>query len=129
MRVNGNPFAGFLGQQKQALLQPYVEVAMSSMIEIRPDNLSTVRDLNESVMHFVPINLVVYREVWMLALFGEQEAARLQLERAIWAYPEGFPAMLEQLQAFAQKDPAHFAALLEFAPGKYEEYQRAVHTK
>jgi hypothetical protein len=29
----------------------------------------------------------------------------------------------------AQKDPAHFAALLEFAPKKYEEYQLAVHTK
>jgi hypothetical protein len=36
---------------------------------------------------------------------------------------------LEQLRSFAKKDPAHFSALLEFAPKKYEEYQLAVHTK
>jgi len=51
------------------------------------------------------------------------------LERAIWAFPDGCPASLEQLRLFAQKDPAHFAALLEFAPKKYEERQLAIHTK
>ena len=126
---SGSIISDLLGLQKQTLLQPYVDVTSSSIIEIRPDNLTYVRELNENVMHFVPINLVVYREVWLLALFGEAEAARSQLECAIWAFPEGYPAMLEQLQAFAQKDPAHFNALLEFAPRKYEEYQRAVYSK
>ena len=121
-------FNKLLVEHRQALLQPYVEVAMTGLMEGR-ENLADMRELNESVMHFVPIRSAVYREVVLLALSGEQAAAQLQLERAIWAFPEGFPAALEQLRAFAQKDPAHFAALLEFAPKKYEERELAVHTK
>ncbi len=113
---------------RQALLQPYVEVAMTAIMVGR-ENLVDMRELNESVMHFVPIGSVVYREVILLALSGEQDAAQLQLERAIWAFPEGYPATLEQLRTFARKDPAHFSALLEFAPKKYEERELAVHTK
>ncbi len=33
------------------------------------------------------------------------------------------------LGALAAKDPAHFAALLEYASQKYEEYQRAVRAR
>jgi O-antigen ligase len=118
-----------LAAHRQALLQPYVEVAMSSMMGGGRDEQAGMRELNENVMHFVPISPVVYREVLLLALSGEQAAAQLQLERAIWAFPGGFPAALERLRFYAQKDPAHFAALLEFAPLKYEEYQLAVRAK
>ena len=126
---NGGYFNELLATRNQSLLQPYVEVAMSGMMDARIGNLADMRDLNESVMHFVPISSVVYREVWLLALSDEQAAAQLQLERAIWAFPEGFPAALERLRSFARKDPAHFAALLEFAPKKYEERELAVHAK
>lgn len=126
---NRDSLSNLLGLQKQALLQSYVEVAISSMIELRPDNLANVRELNENVMHFVPISSVVYREVLVLAMSGEQEAAQQQLERAIWAYPEGFAGVMDQLDTFARKDPAHFAALLEFAPRKFAEYEQATHTQ
>jgi len=126
---NRNSLADLLGLQKQALLQSYVEVAISSMIELRSDNLTNVRELNENVMHFVPISSVVYREVLVLAMSGEQEAAQQQLERAIWAYPEGFATVLDQIDTFARKDPAHFAALLEFAPKKFAQYEQALRTQ
>lgn len=126
---NENYFNELMATHKQALLQPYVEVAMSGMMEERVANIADMREINESVMHFVPIRSVVYREVMLLALSGDQAAAQLQLERAIWAFPEGFPDALEQLRSFARKDPAHFAGLLEFAPQKYEERQLAVRTK
>ena len=126
---NKNSLSNLLGLQKQALLQSYVEIAISSMIELRQDNLTNVRELNENVMHFVPISSVVYREVLVLAMSGEQEAAQQQLERAIWAYPEGFAGALDQIGTFARKDPAHFAALLEFAPKKYAEYEQEAHTQ
>ncbi len=124
-------FNELMALQKQVLLQPWSDVFVNSLKEASVANLADTgeRELNGRVMHFVPIGSVVYREVLMLASSGEQAAAQLQLERAIWAFPEGFPAVLEQLRALAQKDPAHFAALLEFAPKKYEEYQLAVHTK
>ncbi|MDE2117786.1 MAG: O-antigen ligase C-terminal domain-containing protein [Betaproteobacteria bacterium] len=112
----------------QSLLQPYTELFMSSMIEVGADHLADRRALNESVMHFVPISPVVYREALLLALSGEQAAAQLQMERAIWSYPGDFPRASEELRTLARKDPAHFAALLEFALQKYEERQRAVHT-
>ena len=127
--TNENYLNELLAAHRQALLQPYVELAMSNMMGGGGENLVAMRELNENVMHFAPISSAVYREVLLLALSGERDAAEVQLERAIWAFPSGFPALLERLRAYAQKDPAYFAALLEFAPKKYEEYQRAVHTK
>jgi hypothetical protein len=126
---NDDYFKELMTTHQQALLQPYVEVAMSGLMEGRFDNLADALVLNERVMHFVPINLVVYREVLLLALSGDEAAAQMQLDRAIWAFPAEFPGFFEQIRFLAQKNPAHFAALLEFAPKKYEEYQLAVHTK
>ena len=112
----------------QSLLQPYIELSMSSMMEVGADHLADRLALNGSVMHFVPINPLVYREALLLALSGEQAAAQLQMERAIWSYPGDFQRASEELRTLARKDPGHFAALLEFAFQKYEERQRAVHT-
>ena len=113
---------------RQELLRPYVEVAMSPLMEGR-ESLADMRELNESVMHFLPVHSVVYRQVALLAMSGEEAAAQSQLECAIWAYPAEYPAAFEKLRSLAHNDPAHFAALLEFAPKKYEEYQRAVLAK
>ncbi|MBI3902382.1 MAG: O-antigen ligase C-terminal domain-containing protein [Nitrosomonadales bacterium] len=109
----------------QLLLQPYTELFKSSMIKIDAAHLAEQRALNERAMHFVPIGSVVYREALLLALSGEQDAARAQMERAIWSYPDDFPKTRNELGELTQKDPAHFAALLEFALQKNEERQRA----
>ncbi len=119
---------GLVAIYGQSLLQPYIELFMSSMIEVDTDHLADRLTLNENVMYFVPISPVVYREALLLALSGEQAAAQLQMERAIWSYPGDFMQASEQLRTLARKDPAHFAALLEFALQKYKERQRAVHT-
>ena len=111
----------------QSLLRPYAELMMSGMIEPSAGHLADKLLLNESVMRFVPIGPVVYRESLLLALSGQQAAAKLQMERAIWSYPADFPAVREELRSFALNDPAHFAALLEFALQKNEERQRAIH--
>lgn len=107
---------------RQFLMQPYVEAMLSNISEGQTGRLELVRTVNESVMHFAPIASFVYREVYLLGLSGEQEAAKLQLERAIWAYPAGCPPFIEKLREGAQKDPVHFSALVEFAQIKYEEY-------
>jgi len=126
---NAKFFKQLQDAHRQALLQPLVEVAMSNLMEGRLNNLDEMRELNETVMHYIPIASAVYREVSLLAIAGEQAEAQLQLERAIWAYPNSYPKYLEQWRRFAQKDPKHFNALLKFAATKYEEYQLAVHTK
>ena len=113
----------------QVPLSPYFDLFMSGKIKVDADNLADKRILNERVMSFAPIGVVVYREALLLALSGEQAAAQLQMERAIWSYPADFQAALKELSALAQKNPEKFAALLEFALKKYEERQHAVHAR
>ena len=113
----------------QIPLRPYFDLFMSGKIQAGADYLADTRILNERVMSFAPIGLVVYREALLLALSGEQAAAQLQMERAIWSYPADFQAARKELSALAQKNPENFAALLEFALKKYEERQHAVHAR
>ena len=113
----------------QVPLRPYFDLFMSGKIKVDADHLADKRILNESVMSFAPIGVVVYREALLLALSGEQAAAQLQMERAIWSYPDNFQAALKELTALTQKNPEKFAALLEFALQKYEERQHAVHAR
>lgn len=107
------------------LLQPFIELAMAD------SGWNHVRDkgeLNERAMHFSPATKVVYRQAIVLARQGRQAEAEVQLERAIWAYPEDFSENLEKLQKLAQADdnPARFPALAGFAVQKYAERQRIV---
>lgn len=113
----------------QVPLSPYFDLFVSGKIKVGTDFLADKRMLNERVMSFAPIGAVVYREALLLALSGEQAAAQLQMERAIWSYPDNFQAAHKELSALAQKNPEKFAALLEFALKKYEERQHAVHAR
>ena len=112
-----------------ALLQPYAELFMNNWIDINGDELDKKIALNERTMKFVPVANVVYRRAWLLAQADQQEEARVQVMQAIWSYPLDFPAQRKELSALAQKDPARFSALLEFAIKKNEEYLSAVSTK
>lgn len=115
-------------QGRSLLLRPYVE---SFLGETGWDHVADKGALNGRVMRYKPFNAVVYRQALLLARLGQQAEARVQMERAIWAYPEDFPAALGQLRALAGMDtnPARFPALLEFSLQKYEERQLAVRAK
>lgn len=113
-------------QGRALLLRPYVEKLLA---EADWDHIADKGALNERVMHFSPNSAVVYREAKLLAQAGQPVEARMQMERAIWAHPEGFLVVLEQLRELARIDAAHFANLLEFALQKYEERQREAHAK
>lgn len=118
-----------IGAYAQIPLRPYFDLLMSSNLKVDIDNLDDKRVLNEKVMYFAPISSVTYREALLLALSGEPIAAQIQMERAIWSYPDGFHAAHKKLDTLAQKNPEIFAALLKFALQKYEERQRAVYTR
>ena len=108
------------------LLKPYTELLMSGWIESNAEQLKSKRELNTRAMRFAPIASLVYREAWLLALADKQSEARMQIERAIWSYPHEWAAAQKDLQSLAQKDPAHFAALLEFTLQKNKEIESAV---
>jgi len=120
---------GLIKVYSYPLLQPYAELFMNNFIDATPDEIDKKLAMNERAMKFVPISSVVYRRALLLSLAGKQEEASVQMERAIWAYPADFPAHSKELTELAQKDPARFSALLEFAIEKNKEYQRAVSTK
>lgn len=128
--VDGNTYTHLMrerlaGVYGAPLLQPYVELFLSNYIEINAYDLNNKLALNERAMKFVPISAAVYRRAELLALDNRQDEARLQIERAVWAFPGDFPFKKAELSALAQKDPVHFAALLEFAVQKNEEYSSA----
>jgi O-antigen ligase len=111
--------------QKAPLLRPYAELFMNNYIEISPKDLDSKMAFNERAEQFIPVSFVVYRSAELLALNNQQEAARLQMERAIWAYPGDFPAQQTKLEELARNDAEHYASLLKFAVQKYKEYSSA----
>ena len=120
---------GLLEGYEQTLLTPHAEFMTVGMMEVSTNNLQDKLEVNTKVMHFLPSSSVVYRQVILLAMSGDEAAAIAQLERAIWAYPGDFTRTRDRLRVMAQRDPAHYAALLKSALQKYEEYQLAVRTR
>ena len=117
---------GLVAVHGGSLLSPYAELFMSSLIEVNGERIWEKLQLNTRAMRFVPTGAVVYRQALLLAQNNQQEQARTMLERAIWSYPGEFAGAHGQMAELAEKDPAHFSALLEFALRKEQEYRRAV---
>ncbi len=114
-----------LAAREYPLLNSYSELFIVNTFEVSADHLQEKLDLNERALHFIPIAPVAYHQAWLLALAGRPDDAKVQLERAIWAYPGDWERGRAELVELARKDPARFSALLEFATAKYEEYRRA----
>lgn len=113
----------------ETLLLPYTELFMSSLIEVNDEHLKEKLAVNTRVMHFVPISTVVYRQAMLLAQAGQLEQAKIIMVQAIWSYPDSFVHAHKQMTGLAEKDPAHFSALLEFALQKAQEYHHAVYKR
>jgi len=109
-----------------SLLTPYIELIMSTLIEVNDDHLREKLAVNTRVMHFVPISSVVYRQALLLAQDGQLDQAKTILKQAIWSYSKDYGKPRQELLELAVKDPAHFSALLEFALYQEEEYRSAV---
>ena len=122
-----------IGSQREELLaaheyilwSSYAELFIATTMEPSADHLQDKFELNERALSFIPVPPVAYHQAYLLALLGRPKEAKMQLERAIWAYSTDYPTVHAELERLARNDPAHFSALLEFATQKYEEYRRA----
>lgn len=110
---------------KSVLLSSYADMYIANSMELSADHLDQKLELNEQVLHFIPMAPVVYHHAWLLAMSDKPEEAKKQLELAIWAYSGDHANALIELNNLARKDPARFSPLLEFATQKIEEYRRA----
>ncbi|MBK9161772.1 MAG: O-antigen ligase C-terminal domain-containing protein [Nitrosomonadales bacterium] len=108
-----------------SLLSPYAELFMSSYVAVNDDRLKEKLALNSNAVRFIPESQAVYRQAFLLAQDGQMGPAKQVLEQAIWSYPRNKDAH-RLLDDLAEKDPAHFSALLEFALQKEQEHERAV---
>ncbi len=107
------------------LLYPYIKIYEASATETSPYPLDEKLAKNELAMHFIPNNALTYREIWILALSGRMEDAKMQIERCLWAYPSEFPYAIQYLRQMASKD-FKMAELWEFAVQEQEKRNQKV---
>jgi O-antigen ligase len=117
--------SGLIAAYNQPLLSPFAEMYMFTYTELNDDRIEQKIALGDNVMRFLPIAPVVYREALFLAQGGHLEQAELLWEQSVWSYP-GDAQAHQFLADMAEKDPAHFSALLEFANQKEKEHASAV---
>jgi O-antigen ligase len=95
-----------------SLLSPYVALVFAASIEPSRQRLEDKLQLSESAMRFSPIRHVVYRHAVLLALKGDRDAARVQLRRAMRAYPHDVPRFERELRQVVPKDSGAYEFLL-----------------
>jgi O-antigen ligase len=107
-----------MGVHDEPLLRPYVELAIAYGVGVDREQLGDRLALVTRAMHFVPVEVVVYRQALLLALTGDAVAARAQLERSLRVYPSGRAAIVAELRNLARRYPAEMTPLLELAASK-----------
>jgi O-antigen ligase len=105
----------------EPLLRPYVELAIAYGVSVDPERLGDRLALVTRAMHFVPVEVVVYRQALLLALAGDADAARAQLERSLRVYPSERAAVVAELKNLVRRYPAEMTPLLELAASKIAE--------
>ena len=112
----------------KSILSPWADFFTSSYILVNADHLDEKLAFNGKVIRFMPVAEVTYLQAYLLAQDGRMEEAKRRYEQAFWSYPDNSEEQ-KQLIKLADKDPAHFASLLEFANQTEQEYASAIHNK
>jgi len=112
-------------RDRSLLLLPYVDMFISNYISIDGRDVQQKLQFNSRVMHYIPSGEAVYRQAFLLAQDGRLADAKVVLTEALWSYPNNAYAR-QFLVLLAEKDAAHFSALLEFATQKEQEIASAV---
>lgn len=105
----------------EPLLRPYVELAIAYGVSVNREQLADKLTVVTRAMHFVPVEVLVYRQALLLALAGDAAAAREQLERSLRVYPSDRAAIVSELESLVRRYPAEMTPLLELATSKITE--------
>ncbi len=114
---------------REPLLAPYVELALAYSVEVNEEKLRDKLDLVARAARFAPVFYVIYRQVMLLALAGERDAARLRLEQAARAYPGTLGEMRGDLAELVRRHPAEFTPLLELVSSRMADARTRPETK
>jgi hypothetical protein len=101
--------------QRTSLLSPWVELGLARTIHISAEGLADKLTVNTRAMRAFPIDDVVYRQAMLLALAGEEEAARRQWDRAVVSFPGFRDTALRVLRRRVEDGVSGLAPLLGHA--------------
>jgi O-antigen ligase len=97
------------------LLRPYGEMAIAFSTEVEPARVQERLALVRRASRFAPYYPIVYKRALLLAMAGERDASVYELRRAMRAYPQELPGVLQQLSELAARYPGKFEAMLDAA--------------
>jgi O-antigen ligase len=108
--------------QQHSLFAPFVELALSRLMVLNREQIDDKLAFNGLVMRFAPSADVVYRQAILLALKGEQQAARAQWDRAEANYPSDRGGVVRVLQFMAAGGEQSVTSLIQHtASGSVKE--------
>ena len=111
---------------RDTLLAPYVEMTYAGIIVADRNNLQDKLALNRRVLRLLPVPEVAYRQVLLLGLNGERDAALLQLDRAAAVFPLRLKYFVAEVEKAAQQEPDALGEIAKKAREKLKQVDRNV---
>lgn len=112
---------GLLHIDRNSLFAPYVELTYAGIIVVDRNNLKDKLALNRRVMRLIPAPELAYRQVLLLALDGQREAALRQLDRAVAVFPYRLKNFVSDAEQAAKREPAAFDEIVRIAKEKLKQ--------
>ncbi len=109
---------------RDTLLAPYVEMTYAGIIVADRSHLKDKLALNTRVLRLMPVPELAYRQVLLLALNGEREAALLQLDRAVAVFPDKLKYFIPEARRAAQGEPGTLGEIVDKALEKLKQVDR-----
>lgn len=111
---------------RDTLLAPYVEMTYAGVVAIDRNNLQDKLALTRRVLRIMPVPELAYRQVLLLGLNGERDAALLQLDRAVAVFPERLKYFSSEAEKAAQQEPGALTDIAKQAREKLKQVDRNV---
>lgn len=106
---------------RDTLLAPYVELTYAGSIVADRNNLEDKLALNRRVLRLLPVPELAYRQVLLLGLNGERDAALAQLERAVAVFPYRLKDQVPIIEKAAEQEPEALGAIARKAREKLKQ--------
>ena len=100
--------------QQHSLFAPFVELALSCLMVLNREQIDDEVTFNGLVLRFAPSADAVYRAAILLALKGEQEAARARWDLAGANYPSERGAVIRIIGSMAADGKKGVADLMHY---------------
>lgn len=111
---------------RDTLLAPYVELTYAGVVAVDRSDLQDKLALTRRVLRLMPVPELAYRQVLLLGLNGERDAALLQLDRAVAVFPERLKNFAAEAEKAALEEPGALAEIAKYAREKLKQVDRNV---